>query len=100
GNDAPPARRVGWVAGDLAGSPMPAGLVPNQPARDPGGPEIIGGIGLGMTECDAVRRAGAPSQVSVGTGDSGERKVVLTYLTAPWPGIYTFNSGRLKVIER
>ena len=33
-------------------------------------------------------------------GERGERKVVLTYLSGPWPGIYTFNDGRLKVIER
>jgi hypothetical protein len=25
--------------------------------------------------------------------------VVLTYLAGPWPGIYTFDSGRLKVVD-
>ena len=59
----------------------------------------MGGIALGMTECQAVRRAGQPSQVTIGTANKGERKVVLTYLGGPWPGIYTFQSGRLKVVD-
>jgi hypothetical protein len=52
-----------------------------------------------MTECQAVRRAGTPSNVQIGAGEGGERKVVLTYLSGPWPGIYTFAAGRLKVID-
>jgi hypothetical protein len=52
-----------------------------------------------MTECDAVRRAGTPANVSIGLGNSNDRKVVLTYLAGPWPGIYTFSSGRLKEIN-
>jgi hypothetical protein len=52
-----------------------------------------------MTECQAVRRAGTPGNVSIGTGDNNERKVVLTYMSGQWPGIYTFMSGRLKVVE-
>src|SRR5262245_27368486 len=59
-----------------------------------------GGIALGMTECQAVQRAGTPSNVAISTGDRGERKVVLTYLSGPWPGIYTFSGGRLNVVER
>jgi hypothetical protein len=106
----PPADRpVGSLAGDLAGAPMPAGPPPTpvaaaapdtMPGLQPGGPQVIGGIALGMTECDAVRRAGVPGNVSIGAYDKGERKVVLTYLTGSWPGIYTFASGRLKVVER
>jgi hypothetical protein len=103
-NEPPPDRPVGSVAGDLAGMPMPAGMVANaSPAvalPDPSGPQVLGGIGLGMTECDAVRRAGTPSNVSIGNNEKGERKVVLTFLNPPWPGIYTFASGRLNVIER
>jgi hypothetical protein len=100
----PPADRpVGSVAGDLAGPPMPAMPVSANPADtiqvDSGAPQVLGGIALGMTECDAARRAGLPTNVGVGD-EKGERKVVLTYLTGPWPGIYTFNSGRLKVIDR
>jgi hypothetical protein len=89
---------VGSMAGDLAGAPMPAGAA--APAEiDPGLPEVVGGIALGMSECDAVRRAGVPSNVSIGVGDNNDRKVVLTYLAGPWPGIYTFGSGRLREIS-
>jgi hypothetical protein len=63
-------------------------------------PQVTGGIALGMTECQAVERAGLASNVAIGAGDKGERKVVLTYLSGPWPGIYTFADGRLKVIDR
>jgi hypothetical protein len=62
-------------------------------------PTVAGGVALGMTECQAVRRAGTPSNVQIGAGEGGERKVVLTYLSGPWPGIYTFTGGRLKVID-
>ena len=95
----PPAEpAVGSMAGDLAGSPMPAGTpAPTEP--EPGMPQVVGGIALGMTECDAVRRAGTPANVSIGVGDNNDRRVVLTYLTEPWPGIYTFSSGRLKEIN-
>ena len=60
----------------------------------------MGGIALGMTECEVVRRAGLPDNVNIGAGEKGERKVVLTYLSGTWPGIYTFDAGRLKVIDR
>ena len=52
-----------------------------------------------MTECQAVQRAGTPSNVAISATEKGERKVVLTYLSGPWPGIYTFTDGRLKVVE-
>lgn len=60
---------------------------------------VLGGIALGMSECDAVRRAGRPSNVAISAGAAGERKVVLTYNEGPWPGIYTFAAGRLKEVE-
>ncbi len=67
----------------------------------PGGaPTVAGGIALGMTECQAVQRAGAPSNVAISSGERGERKVVITYLSGPWPGIYTFTGGRLNVVDR
>ena len=103
----------GSVAGDLAGARMPAGPPPApmpvavrpsdrldtlQPEGG-GGRPAIGGIALGMTECEAVRRGGQPSNVTIGAGDKGARKVVLTYLSGPWPGIYTFASGRLQEID-
>lgn len=89
---------VGSMAGDLAGAPMPAGVA--APAEiDPGMPEVVGGIALGMSECDAVRRAGVPANVGIGVGETNDRRVVLTYLAGPWPGIYTFSSGRLREIS-
>jgi hypothetical protein len=105
----PVDRPVGSIAGDLAGPPMPAGPPPKRvasaapgpmPALDTSGPQLVGGIALGMTECETVRRAGAPNNVSIGANANGERKVVLTYLTGSRPGIYTFDSGRLKEIDR
>jgi hypothetical protein len=101
----PPADRpVGSVAGDLAGSPMPAASASADPGAGlqtgPGaGGAPMGGIALGMSECQAVRRAGTPSNVTI-SADKGARKVVLTYLSGTWPGIYTFNAGRLDVIDR
>jgi hypothetical protein len=62
-------------------------------------PPVLGGIALGMSECEAVRRAGHPSNVAISAGQGGERKVVLTYLEGPWPGIYTFDAGRLKEVD-
>jgi len=103
----PADRAVGSVAGDLAGAPMPAatpasagsgrGLQRLEPTP---APLTSGGIALGMTECETVQRAGTPSNVAISTGEKGERKVVLTYLSGPWPGIYTFAGGRLNVVER
>jgi hypothetical protein len=117
----PPA--YGSLAGDLASAPMPQGPPPKpmpvsvkraaaaprggldrlQPEGGLGGlggmgAPVMGGIALGMTECEAVRRGGPPSSVSIGAGKGGKRKVVITYLSGPWPGIYTFDSGRLKVV--
>jgi hypothetical protein len=64
------------------------------------GPQASGGIGLGMTECQVIQRAGSPNSVSITAGEKGERKVVLTYLAGPWPGIYGFTAGRLNVVDR
>jgi hypothetical protein len=102
----PADRPVGSVAGDLAGAPMPAPTTASAatdgaaPGIEPGALPVLGGIALAMTECDVVRRAGLPSNVSISVGEKGERKVVLTYLSGTWPGIYTFASGRLKEINR
>ena len=70
------------------------------PPIENSGPTVLGGIALGMTECQAVQRAGSPGNVAIGSGDRGERSVVLTYASGPWPGIYRFSEGRLKVIDR
>lgn len=81
-----------------AAAPPNAGLQRLEPASGP--PPVAGGIALGMTECQAVQRAGTPNDVAISGDQKGERKVVLTYLGGPWPGIYTFVGGRLNVVER
>lgn len=114
---APPADRpVGSIAGDLAGAPMaaapPAAAQASAPPPDrlqldgaSGGsfmPRVMGGVALGMTECQVVRRAGSPNNVAITAGSAdgkGARKVVMTYDGGSWPGVYRFESGRLQVIE-
>ena len=101
----PVDRPVGSMAGDLASAPMPMATPvsanPNAPPEPPpGAPQIMGGIALGMSECDVVRRAGLAGNVNISAGEKGERRVVLTYLTGTWPGIYTFDAGRLKIVDR
>lgn len=88
------------AAGGGQGAGFEGGLEPGAggPGTGAAGP-VLGGIALGMSECEAVRRAGHPSNVAISAGDGGERKVVLTYLEGPWPGIYTFASGRLKEVD-
>jgi hypothetical protein len=97
-------REVGSVAGDLAGAATPArastGADPSLQKPEPTMPQVAGGIALGMTECQTVQRAGVPTNVAISAGDRGERRAVLTFLSGPWPGIYTFADGRLKVIDR
>jgi len=61
---------------------------------------VLGGIALQMTECQVVRRAGAPDNVEIGANERGERAVTLTYRRGPWPGIYRFGEGRLVSAER
>jgi hypothetical protein len=63
-------------------------------------PAVQGGVALQMTECDVVRRAGAPERVELGANERGERAVVLTYARGPRPGVYRFAGGRLYSIER
>jgi hypothetical protein len=70
----------------------------DQPAQ-PTVPLVYGGIGLQMTECEVVRRAGQPERFEFGTNQRGERTLVLTYTRGPWPGIYRFAEGRLYSIE-
>lgn len=65
-----------------------------------GTPLPAGGIALQMTECDVVRRAGAPEQIQVGADERGDRSVVITYIRGSRPGIYRFAAGRLASIER
>lgn len=87
-----------------APAPQPAATTPSNRLEPAGGPAqpvpILGeGIGLGMTECAVVRRAGTPSQVSISADKAGEREAVLTYAKGERPGIYHFLNGRLKVVD-
>jgi hypothetical protein len=59
-----------------------------------------GGVGLGMSECEVVYRAGHPTSVEIGKNPNGDRTAVLTYLSGPRPGIYRFERGRLMELDR
>jgi hypothetical protein len=68
------------------------GVMPVAPAAD----SLLGqGVALGMSECDVVYRAGAPSAVQIGGGPNGTRTAVLTFNGGPRAGIYRFEGGRL-----
>jgi hypothetical protein len=58
-----------------------------------------GGIALGMSECDVVFRAGAPSSVQIGRMPNGNRSAVLTFDGGPRAGIYRFESGALREMD-
>jgi len=62
--------------------------------------QALGGIGLAMTECDVVKRAGAPEKMELGTNERSERTLMLSYIQGTRPGIYSFVAGRLVAIER
>jgi hypothetical protein len=59
-----------------------------------------GGVALGMSECDVVARAGAPSQVQLGKNPNGDRTAVLTFAAGPRAGIYHFERGSLMTMDR
>jgi hypothetical protein len=91
------------TAGNCAGAYVPANG--DQPGggdvalKDAGVPMIPAAIGLEMTECDVVKRAGIPERVEIGSNDSRERTSTLTYVRGDRPGAYTFVDGRLKSME-
>ncbi|HET7851069.1 MAG TPA: hypothetical protein VFL51_18630 [Pseudolabrys sp.] len=101
-------------AGESAGkgqTAATASAAPSEPPPDrlepgPAGPGQLGGfpagggVALGMTECQVVRRAGQPQTVTIGAAASGERTAVVTYVAGNWPGIYHFEGGRLKEIDQ
>jgi hypothetical protein len=71
------------------------------PAAPAAPPSTLGeGVGLGMSECDVVARAGAPANVQIGTAPNGQRSAVLTYNGGPRPGIYHFEGGHLTQMDR
>jgi len=74
---------------------------PGAMPASPGAPSLLGeGVALGMTECEVVYRAGAPSSVQLGNNPNGDRTAVLTYNSGPRPGIYRFERGRLMELDR
>lgn len=78
-------------AADASGAAVPASEAPSL---------LGGGIALGMSECDVVYRAGAPSAVQLGQTPGGDRALVLTYNSGPRPGIYRFERGHLVDMDR
>jgi len=76
-----------------AGAPADANASTAAPA--PSG----GTVALGHTECDVVRGIGAPGSVNLSNNARGDRVAVITWLTGPRAGIYTFTAGRLSSIE-
>jgi len=90
---APTAAPVQPVASAANG----AAPIPTAPEK----PTLLGqAIALGMSECDVVYRAGAPSNVQLGKNPNGGRSLVLTYNSGPRPGIYHFEVGRLTDMDR
>jgi len=84
-------------------APAPAesqGVTPASAGSAESSPLLGGAVGLGMTECEVVYRAGAPANVQIGANPNGERSVVLTYNSGPRPGIYRFEAGRLTNMDR
>lgn len=76
---------------------------PTSPAAMPGGDAsslvVDGGVGLGMSECDVVSRAGQPSSVQIGSTPGGDRTAVLTFGSGPRAGIYRFLRGGLTEMD-
>ena len=66
-------------------------------ARGMAGPpaSAISSIAFEMTECDVVRRVGAPDKVDLGSSLRGERVLTMTYSRGERPRIYRFAGGRL-----
>ncbi len=94
---------------DANGS-CPLAATPPQPAAggQAAGPAVPGndasasggGVGLGMTECEVVSRAGPPNSVQLGRNPNGDRTAILSYQSGPRPGVYHFERGRLTQMDR
>lgn len=83
------------AAASASVAPGPDGAIPEASS----GPTVVGGVALGMTECEVVQRAGRPERVEIG-GDAGARTAVLTYPVGERAGIYRFAGGRLQSMDR
>jgi hypothetical protein len=62
-------------------------------------PPVQGGVGLGMTECEVVQRAGAPDTFNI-SAEGTDRVTTLTVTRGSWPGLYRFRGGRLVSMEQ
>jgi hypothetical protein len=76
------------------------GSCPVAAAPGGGASGLSEGVGLGMTECEVVARAGPPNSVQLGRNPNGERTAVLSYQSGLRPGIYHFERGRLMQMDR
>jgi hypothetical protein len=87
-----------------AAQQAPAAAVATQTGNAPAATDtstlLGGGIALGMSECDVVFRAGAPSAVQIGNAANGDRTAVLTFNSGPRSGIYHFQAGALTEVDR
>ena len=83
-----------------APAPAAASQAGTAPAPTDADTLLGGGVSLGMSECDVVFRAGAPSAVQIGKNPNGDRSAVLTFNSGPRPGIYHFEAGALMEVER
>ena len=105
-------RQRSITANDLVNSngSCPPPMAPQAPPPAPGSQAMAaapvdtasllgGGIALGMSECDVVFRAGAPSAVQIGRLPNGDRSAVLTFNSGPRAGIYRFERGALKEMD-
>jgi hypothetical protein len=89
-------------ASAAAAPPPPA---PSDQAASPAAPATppspLGeGVGLGMSECEVIARAGQPNNFQIGKAPNGDRTALLTYDSGPRPGIYHFERGRLMQMDR
>jgi len=87
-------------AAPSAPAPAAANQAAPAPVASDAGTLLSGGVALGMSECDVVLRAGAPSAVQIGKNPNGDRSAVLTFNSGPRPGIYHFEAGALTEVER
>src|SRR5580692_7175390 len=84
-----------------AAPPAAAGGPAGGPGVQGAGAAALGeGVGLGMTECEVVSRAGPPNGVQLGRNPNGDRTAVLNYQSGPRPGVYHFERGRLMQMDR
>jgi hypothetical protein len=87
-------------AAAVAPAPAPTPNPAAAPVVAPDNPSLLGeGVALGMSECEVVWRAGAPSNVELGKTPGGDRSAVLTINSGPRPGIYRFEAGRLMEMD-